>query len=800
MDSRPNSLWLAFVLPALLLTLIFRLIPAWGIVAKDNDFRLFGVDSYYHLRHVERTVETFPHMDRTESVSAYPAIERSDAIGLFQWTMAGISKALGASGDPIIVQWVCAWSGPVAAMLIVLMGAIMALRVWGWQVSVIVTWLLTFLPGRSFDRTVLGFCDHHGMEVVFNLSVCLALVIAAQSGASRFKRPLTSLVLGLPSALFLFTWIGAPLFVGLACAGFGVAMLWCIAAGKPVDSSLKGFAGLMAGAFILSAIISRVAPFLVIDVGVYQQMEMLMAAAAIGAWLAGCGIRVLQNRFPPRVVTFQVLVAAVISGFTLTQFVPSAIWYLHMAFDSKSGAIQEHQPFVWPVIWSNFGPTVFLALLGSVWALIRSQSLSKAEHIVLPILWSYLIIWRFSGDYDYNVTPAMVLLTGSFWGPLLMASKRIGEGTSASSPGRLGASLRVAPAAIVFAAVVATIYPLGSVAGAFRPAQFFRTFTFQSDAWRQAMGWLRMQGKPNGGVWCHWPYGNLVSAIGRWPAIQSRYPRGHLLEPMFTPGEDRALQKPVNGMPFAEAARFVIADASLASKDLIAEVGHLGLEPSQIFEGVPVPNANGKTELLPRFNTFYTQTLLGRLYTLNGSDLKHFRAVFESEDHSYLRYFKHPDGRMGVLSSPAPGGGPELEAIQERIRIAAPPWNEGEARAYGALLMPSVKIFELVAGARVEFVDPSVLTAHVELVLEAFPSGRRFVYRQEGERSVKDALTFHLPYSHDPGQTVMVWPTGPYRLTATLIGGRTVRTEFTLPEEAVVKGRQIRMEGQLQNP
>ena len=793
MNAHATRLWCAFLVPAMIVTVATRVFPAWDSVVIDNDVRLLGVDPYYHLRHIQNTSSTFPVLDRTDAVTNYPWVHRSDAVGLLQWTLGGVARLVGTPDDLMTSKWVCAWSGPASAVLIALVFALVSLRLWGWRISSLLTWIFVLLPGRAFDRTLFGFCDHHALEVFFNLSICFTFILIAQRRERSRWRSLPSLIHGLPMALFAFTWSGAPLFVVLTLLGTALGLLWSVAAGKEIGAFLLGLAQMLFASSLWILLIRMIAPFLIISPGYLTELQKAIALTAIASWAGSRALPPLQARYSGITLAGLLTAFGATAWLLLPVIYPGALGALAQGFAAKSPTVQEQQPVTWSLLWYFVGPAILFGSCGILWAVRRSRSLTLSERMALPILLGFVLIWIRTGDYGYNVTPAMILLTGFFWHPFVnwLRCKEVQK--VATRPAWMQRAVPALPFVLATLPVLATIYPMGSVSGVVRPRAFYRHFSVQTDAWRQAMDWLQIQDQREGGVWCHWPYGNLVNIIGGWPSIQSRYPQGPLLRPMFTPGEERALASDVNGAPFTKAVRFVIADAALASRDLIAEIGHLNLDPSKIFEGVQMPTNDGRVELLPRFNDFYTQTLLGRMYTLNGDGLKHFREVFESEDQSYLRYFKRPNGALGVLSDPAPSSGPELDEMVERVRVSPPPWNEGDTRVYGALLMPTVKIFEQVKGARVVLVDSRLLEASVTLELEAFPSGRRFAYTQEGERTSADSLEFRLPYSHDAGPMVMVIPTGPYLLEASLIGGGKLETKFTVPEEAIIAGRHVHL-------
>ncbi len=97
-----------------------------------------------------------------------------------------------------------------------------------WRVGLIAASLIAILPGGFMRRTLLGFSDHHALEVLLSTTAVLFLILAvkhaqreglsfidlAQRDWRKLARPLIyALLAGIALGLYLLTWTGGLLFV-----------------------------------------------------------------------------------------------------------------------------------------------------------------------------------------------------------------------------------------------------------------------------------------------------------------------------------------------------------------------------------------------------------------------------------------------------------------------------------------------------------------------------------------------------------------------------------------------------------
>ena len=74
--------------------------------------------------------------------------------------------------------------------------------------------LAAILPGHFLDRTLVGFVDHHALEVLLSFATLAALAHARQSGSARSAPRLRGAALG----LYLLAWASGAFFVAILAA------------------------------------------------------------------------------------------------------------------------------------------------------------------------------------------------------------------------------------------------------------------------------------------------------------------------------------------------------------------------------------------------------------------------------------------------------------------------------------------------------------------------------------------------------------------------------------------------------
>jgi len=200
-------------------------IRVWGPRAEvftPDGVSLLEPDGWYHLRLIESQVRNFPFRV-THDPYASPDGMFVPIAPLFDTVIATAAVVTGgtaASADHI--ARVAAIVPPIAGVLAVALVFLLGRLAFGRRAGLLAAALTAILPGHFLDRTLLGYVDHHALEVLLALAVLLAfgreaLRAADGTGAPWRTTARRALWPGSALGLYLLAWgSGAFLVAALA--------------------------------------------------------------------------------------------------------------------------------------------------------------------------------------------------------------------------------------------------------------------------------------------------------------------------------------------------------------------------------------------------------------------------------------------------------------------------------------------------------------------------------------------------------------------------------------------------------
>ncbi len=211
-----------------------------NLITESGELALLGNDSWYHYRAVQYTIDNFPFVIGVDPKSGYPIGADAGTFGtLYDQILATIILILGL-GNPSseLVRQVLVYSSPVFFVLILGIVYVMTKYITNSKwVGVASVGALTFIPGTLYQRSVVGFAQHHVLEVLF-LLLAVFLTMKALDRAQEdvitleviqlrelhnLKPWLTSVSLAsLAILLYYLTWPPAMMYFGLLAAGAGI--------------------------------------------------------------------------------------------------------------------------------------------------------------------------------------------------------------------------------------------------------------------------------------------------------------------------------------------------------------------------------------------------------------------------------------------------------------------------------------------------------------------------------------------------------------------------------------------------
>lgn len=821
-----DRLHLLLLLIPVILAIKIRILNPWDSVFTFT-VRLSENDPWYYYRLIENCIRNFPERIWFDPMTQYPYGTYTH-YGPFLVYLSAILAILSNATSGEALRSVLVFIPAVGGILTIFAVFLLAKIAFGERAAIISAILIAIIPGQFLHRSMLSFNDHHVWEVLW---MCLSLSFFLLILKAEWNRRgiILAFLGGLSFGMYILTWAAAFTFGLLMISAFFLALLLKI---KIPENAYK----LAVLYFIFSALVFL--PFAFkgpSDPALYSpmQLSMLIFYAIAVAFLWQFDARFERIAKYIRIGKENTLLLLAIAGlFVISTIFPQfsiTVGTVTGYLQPKGGAltIGEVQPFfiqygefTLAPAYYHFGTAFFFAVPMVAYLAFRVYRKRDVCDLTM-LLWAIALLIALAGQnrFAYYFAAVSAIFAGlamdkvfeiMHFYRLISREKRI-------------SALRIS-LAILLAFLL--IYPTYSLAEAQS-----RGVGAINKQWFEAMVWLRENTPENGyedyyyqlyapgnprekysypfetyGVISWWDYGHWILAIGKRMAIANPFQQGignfydeiPGAAPFFVGRNESYAEK------IAEAlnVRYVVTDIEMATGKFYAMAtwaeGDLPLA-YKYYDGILYLTPQGKLSIgydvpfgsigLTRIpNELYYETMAARFHIFDGSGLKHYRLVYESEPSDEWKFYQ------SIGTSPL-----EIaiyETIQ-RAKFGVPPsLCAGEIfikAAYTMLYQKNfgltvdlnatgyVKIFERVKGAVVkgkanaEFVE---VTAKIKT-----NQGRIFEYYQKVE--VKNGeYEVVLPYSHDSRYEVR--PVTPYVFKS----GEVVK-ELTVEEEKVIKGEVI---------
>ena len=201
-----DLIWLAAIL---IVAAGLRVWAPWDDVfgARVN---FLETDAWYHVRLAQNQVVNFPHRVTVDPYAApngqYVAV--APLLDSIIATVVFVTQGRDASADYI---------ERVAAVVPAVVGVLAVAAVWALatlafdrRAGLIAGLLAAVLPGHFLDRTLVGFVDHHALEVLLSIATLAALVFAFAR-----RRDSGSITAGVLLGLYMLAWASGSYFVAI---------------------------------------------------------------------------------------------------------------------------------------------------------------------------------------------------------------------------------------------------------------------------------------------------------------------------------------------------------------------------------------------------------------------------------------------------------------------------------------------------------------------------------------------------------------------------------------------------------
>lgn len=474
------------------------------VFGADGVVNFLGVDPYYHMRLADYMLATDGGIMRFDPFGAYP-----DGVAVGYRPLLTLLIYWGT--------WVVTLGAPTAHMLDVVgawippvLGALTIIPVYGIGkeltgsriVGVLAAALVAYLPSEFFNRTLLGFTDHHALETLLTTTAMWALLRAR-------TRARWAVGAGLAQAALYIGWHGAAMLTAVVCLGFAVAALRQAALRRPVAGELAIFMWYAVPVLIFVPFYRLVVNWATMDsVGMF-------AIVATAVWL-------VYLRFAPagRISRWAYLAAPLVGGLAAAlvavQVSPAAfgvaeevVRQLRSTFWGLGSTIVEAQPTLILTAWRYYG-YLCIVLPFALFYAVRNRLDGKT------LLWFLFVLAAALGQRRWNYLAVVPVAVLGVYALKLFADVLV-------------ARARPSYYMVVMLVLMASVF-----------TQFGHILTAgpaSNEVWDRGMTWLREQtpepfddadayytstsAEPSYGVLSWWDYGHFIIRMGHRVPVSS---------------------------------------------------------------------------------------------------------------------------------------------------------------------------------------------------------------------------------------------------------------------------------------
>ncbi len=705
-----------------------------AVFRGPDDVALVGADGWFHARHALHAARAWPSIIRFDGGADYPGGLRTTHVGLWDVALGGAVKLWhGDDAGEAGAFRVLALAAPVAGALCVVVvaatswlllrrrrsGATVAPAVAPALGPAAAAVLLVMCPAHYANAARLGEVDHHVVEPLLALWSCIGLAGACAVRGRALWRWAVAALGALPPLVFLFTWAGAPLPVGLMAAGIlGAGALQATRLGTDDDDDDD-----LAGAWRWSVVLLASVAILAALRPLWTMDPLLRRAllGTLGSLVVLLGVARLMGGWPwwrgrPLRVRGLVLAVVVIGSALAVWLWPSARWFVEELLRPRATTVAEHRAVVLQDLFAQHGIAAVVAagaLVTALWRVLRGGPVRIPAAAFVFVVVATTGLWVAVHDFGTAVAPLLAAAAGV----------GVGQWTAAwSTTSRRG---RVSLAGV---AAVAVIMGVTAPRWSGRPALSLPPASsggriLLTPAWRDALAWVR-QARPQPafdvttasavppdmdlagtvGVLAGWDRGHMVATLARRPTVADHGPSGAAARVWTAPDETSALRAVCPGCGPGEAVRFVITDAGTV---------HVGLHPNLSLISAPL-QPHLVTRRVPVGDSVVDVTTVGgdlssfgaQLWATPFAGFEHFRAVWQSSTQSVATH-------QVELVSEGPVSTPRVIDVNAQTAAACGTLARSTTTSpqavrveggvlLGGLLGADVTVFEVVAGAVVD--------------------------------------------------------------------------------------------------
>ena len=373
-----------------LFTFLLRVVGQLDKVLVKDIVVFRGTDAWYHMRLADSLMVNYPRLLLFDRYLIYP---QGSQLG-FHPLLSFIIATLGKLG--LNYEVAAAFLPPIFGSLCIVFVYLIGKHYFSKGAGVCAAIIAAILPGEFFHRSLLGFTDHHILEVFFMLGTIYFITLALAREKYKFV-----VAAGVFLGFYFLNWHGNLLFTFILMIWFLAKFLSDYYKGKDVKFYSKSMSiTLLIGAVLLSSYLLA------------KGSDRIYLIVSFGVAAIPYSMYKLSNYLKNKELFFLSLVGIILGGIVFVGiFYPSIIHFgvdsfraIFMGFDSP---ISEGRFTTIDIILNNYGLSFlfgFLGLIILIW---------KRQHSFI-VVWSVFMLAATIGErrWGYYFAVNASVLTG----------------------------------------------------------------------------------------------------------------------------------------------------------------------------------------------------------------------------------------------------------------------------------------------------------------------------------------------------------------------------------------------------
>lgn len=414
---------LVFLAVILCVAAALRLWAPWDDVLGSARVNFLETDAWYHVRIAENQVRNFPHRVTVDPYAApngqYVAV--APLLDVIVSTVVVATQGTAASTQYI---------ERVAALVPAVIGVLAVAAVWALgtlafdrRAGLIAGLLAAVLPGHFLDRTLVGFVDHHALEVLLSFAT-LASMIWAMRPDPRSLIPdprslIPALAAGVCLGLYLLAWSSGAYFVAIL-AGW-IVLVPLVGASRILIASAARASGITAFTALV-IVVGLQDPALFRYNTQLASLGALLVVSALVWWLAG---RSKSSGLSASFVALIFLLVASVTALAASVLAPELVRQITIDVarfrpDPTRMAVLEARPLFlytgnweWMQPWTFFRSGFYVGLLAVLLLAVSTWKSGRLDHLLIVIftLTNYLATVG-QNRFGYYLVPASAVVAG----------------------------------------------------------------------------------------------------------------------------------------------------------------------------------------------------------------------------------------------------------------------------------------------------------------------------------------------------------------------------------------------------